>query len=84
MQKNINFYKLLKLLVIVPALSASSVYAASLENAEETLQIAIDANNRVAKMGFEWRDTRKTLLYPAQRPSKRVITIKPSSWQRSH
>ena len=70
MQKNINFYKLLKLLVIVPALSASSVYAASLENAEKTLNTAIDANNKVAKMGFEWRDTRKALLGPAQKAIK--------------
>ena len=70
MQKNISLYKLLKLLAVVSALSASTVYAASLENAEEALKAAINANNKVAEMGFEWRDTRKTLLNPAQKAIK--------------
>ena len=70
MQKTISLTKLLKLLAIVATLSASSVYAASLENAEEALKAAIDANNKVAEMGFEWRDTRKALLDPAQKAIK--------------
>jgi len=63
--------KKIGMLTLLAAIFATSAYAAATrESAEKALKAAIDANNKVAEMGFEWRDTKKKLLTPAEKAIK--------------
>lgn len=64
-------HKKISFILLLLTLSASSVvYAADREKAEAAVQAAIEANQKAAEMGFEWRDTKSVLLEPAQKALK--------------
>lgn len=60
--------KMTILLTMLLAFGATSAIAgkATRAQAAKSIVAAVQANNKVRKMGFEWRDTYKKLLGPAK------------------
>ena len=57
---------------LVMILGSSAAFAApSQKDASNAIFEAVVANNKVAKIGFEWRDTYKKLLGPAKKAYKK-------------
>ena len=59
--------KLVYVLPLVAMFSATAATAATQQDAANAIVSAVQANNEIAKKGFEWRDTYKTLLGPAKK-----------------
>jgi len=51
--------------------STAAFAAPSQKDASNAIYEAVAANNKVAKMGYEWRDTYKKLLGPAKKAYKK-------------
>jgi len=49
----------------------SNAMAADKKSSSQAIAAAVDANKKVAKLGFEWRDTYKKIIGPAKKAWKK-------------